>query len=229
MGTWNNNPWDNNLDVVQRLAEALGIRDISFNKPSKTESENKPAKKPSPRDSDICKQVSCISYPKKDVVCKDGCEGFIQGHMSSDTLDSKLEMEGEKMSRSYDKLYDGRLTDVIGGKYNPQFTSSEIIDKLDYAKKHNICLSATSLEDIIVPPKDEVDMINRPPHYALYKYEPIEVLDEWFGENSKSPSPLAWQVGKYLARHKHKGKPLEDLKKAQYYLNRLIKSYENKI
>ena len=37
---------------------------------------------------------------------------------------------------------------------------------------------------------------------------------------------LSWQVVKYVWRHNLKGKPLQDLKKAQYYLNRLIDKYE---
>jgi hypothetical protein len=31
---------------------------------------------------------------------------------------------------------------------------------------------------------------------------------------------------KYIARHKHKGKPLEDLKKARWYIERLIQQFE---
>jgi len=37
---------------------------------------------------------------------------------------------------------------------------------------------------------------------------------------------LSWQVVKYIWRHPFKNKPLEDLKKAQFYLNRLISHYE---
>jgi len=60
-------------------------------------------------------------------------------------------------------------------------------------------------------------MIDHPKHYNMTKYEVIEVLDEWFPND-----PLIWQVVKYLARAKHKGNELEDLKKAQFYLNRKI-------
>lgn len=61
------------------------------------------------------------------------------------------------------------------------------------------------------------DMVNHPSHYNMTKYEVIEVLDEWFPDD-----PLIWQVVKYLVRAKYKGNELEDLKKAQFYLNRKI-------
>jgi hypothetical protein len=68
------------------------------------------------------------------------------------------------------------------------------------------------------------EMVNHPSHYNFSKYEVIEVLDEWFFDN-----PLIWQVVKYLARAKHKGNELEDLKKAQFYLNRKISKLENEL
>jgi hypothetical protein len=68
--------------------------------------------------------------------------------------------------------------------------------------------------------KQEKDMVNHPNHYNMTKYEVIEVLDEWFPND-----PLVWQVVKYLARAKYKGNELEDLKKAQFYLNRKINKF----
>lgn len=67
------------------------------------------------------------------------------------------------------------------------------------------------------------DMVNRPPHYTFGKFEVIEVLEDWFPR-----SPLLWQVGKYIARAEHKGSPLQDLKKAQWYLNRAIQQLEER-
>jgi len=65
-----------------------------------------------------------------------------------------------------------------------------------------------------IEPKDAV---NHPPHYTFGKYEVIDVLQDWFPNN-----PLLWQVGKYIARADHKGRSLEDLKKARFYLDREI-------
>lgn len=60
------------------------------------------------------------------------------------------------------------------------------------------------------------DPVNHPGHYTQGKIEPIDVIEDW---------KLDYHVGsalKYIARHKHKGKPLEDLKKARWFLDRAI-------
>jgi len=56
-------------------------------------------------------------------------------------------------------------------------------------------------------------MVNQPKHYTQYKYEPVLVLNDWFGKDS-----LLWNVGKYLSRYKEKGDPIEQLEKARWYL-----------
>ncbi|MGA2435878.1 MAG: DUF3310 domain-containing protein [Bryobacteraceae bacterium] len=65
------------------------------------------------------------------------------------------------------------------------------------------------------------DNINHPKHYTFGKFEVIDVLLDWF-----SDEPLLWQVGKYIARAKHKGKFIEDLKKAEFYLKKRIDMLE---
>jgi hypothetical protein len=74
---------------------------------------------------------------------------------------------------------------------------------------------------------EQPDQVNSPPHYQLSNgMEVINVLEETLG------GVLAWQgylqgnVVKYVLRSNFKGKQLEDLKKAQYYLNKLIESVE---
>ena len=74
---------------------------------------------------------------------------------------------------------------------------------------------------------NEVDMVNRPSHYLYGKVECIVAIQE-------SMSPEAFfgyckgNCIKYLWRYERKGKPLEDLLKAQWYLERLISSYEGR-
>jgi len=60
-------------------------------------------------------------------------------------------------------------------------------------------------------------MVNHPAHYKKGRFEVFPVLYDWFKED-----PLLWQVGKYIARAKHKGKEKEDLQKAQWYLQKRI-------
>ena len=76
---------------------------------------------------------------------------------------------------------------------------------------------------------DQTDMVNQPPHYTSGGIECADALDAMV---SVYPDPnaaaLAWQVGKYIWRHPLKWNPLEDLKKARWYLDRLIAHYEKK-
>jgi len=63
-------------------------------------------------------------------------------------------------------------------------------------------------------------MVNHPPHYKSGGLESIDVI-EAFG--------LGFCLGntvKYILRHSKKGNPLEDLKKARWYLDRAISALE---
>jgi|TARA_R100001594_G_scaffold42043_1_gene74072 hypothetical protein len=64
------------------------------------------------------------------------------------------------------------------------------------------------------------DMINHPPHYNQSGIECIDAIEAATMPNFKYY--LQGNILKYLWRFDYKGKPLEDLKKAQWYLNRLI-------
>lgn len=69
--------------------------------------------------------------------------------------------------------------------------------------------------------KVQADVVNSPKHYTSGKYEVIDVIEDW-DLNFRLANTI-----KYIARHKHKGKPLEDLKKALWYLQREVDSYGN--
>lgn len=66
------------------------------------------------------------------------------------------------------------------------------------------------------------DMVNNPAHYTQGKIETIEFI-----EDKKLDYHLG-NVVKYITRAKHKGTEMQDLKKAQWYLNRYIKNKESK-
>lgn len=64
------------------------------------------------------------------------------------------------------------------------------------------------------------DNVNHPKHYNFGKIEVIQVIEDW---------NLGFCLGnslKYIARADHKGNRLEDLKKAQWYLQREISRME---
>ncbi len=72
-------------------------------------------------------------------------------------------------------------------------------------------------EDNITKP----DMVNHPPHYITESgIEAIDVIEAF---------ELGFKDGncvKYVLRHKRKASPLEDLKKARWYLDRYIAEIE---
>jgi hypothetical protein len=71
---------------------------------------------------------------------------------------------------------------------------------------------------------NKVDMVNKPPHYQG-KIECIDLIKDRVGSNN-FPAYLEGNIWKYLFRHKNKDSNIECLEKAQWYLNALIKHYE---
>lgn len=70
------------------------------------------------------------------------------------------------------------------------------------------------------------DAVNHPAHYTKTKVEPIDPIEAWA---ETWPVKVAFHLGnvvKYIARAGLKGNTLEDLKKAQWYLNRAISKLE---
>ena len=70
---------------------------------------------------------------------------------------------------------------------------------------------------------NEKEMVNSPAHYNTGKIEVIEAIDDW------SLDFYEGNIVKYVSRSKFKGKRIEDLKKAQWYLNRLINKLDNSL
>ena len=64
------------------------------------------------------------------------------------------------------------------------------------------------------------DMVNHPPHYKTNAIECIDAICASTGEGYEFY--LQGVIIKYLWRYRYKGKPVEDLKKAEWYLNKLI-------
>lgn len=66
-----------------------------------------------------------------------------------------------------------------------------------------------------------------PPHYNEGSIECIDALNAMV-ENWHDPvaAVMAWQAAKYIWRSPFKGDPKQDIEKAIFYLNRLIKQYE---
>ena len=73
--------------------------------------------------------------------------------------------------------------------------------------------------------EEVVDVVNSPPHYKSGGIEAIEGIEASMGPEAYA-GYLKGNIMKYLWRYEKKGKPIEDLKKAQWYLGRLIAAQE---
>jgi hypothetical protein len=74
---------------------------------------------------------------------------------------------------------------------------------------------------------DGVDVVNSPPHYKTGGIEAIEGIEASMGPEAFA-GYLKGNIMKYMWRYERKGKPIEDLKKARWYLDRLIGLRERK-
>lgn len=68
------------------------------------------------------------------------------------------------------------------------------------------------------------DMVNHPPHYIKGKVECIDCIEAAVSDLPGVEGFLTGQVMKYMYRWDDKG-GVEDLKKARWYLDRLIARY----
>ena len=74
------------------------------------------------------------------------------------------------------------------------------------------------------------DYVNHPSHYANTRIECIDALEAMVEPYTDTiDATLSWQIVKYIWRHPFKWNALEDLKKARFYLNRLINYYDSKL
>ena len=71
----------------------------------------------------------------------------------------------------------------------------------------------------------EEDMVNSPAHYNKAGIETIDALQAML--NNGFDYYLQGNIVKYLWRYRYKN-GVEDLKKAQWYLNKLIEVYDGK-
>jgi len=76
-----------------------------------------------------------------------------------------------------------------------------------------------------VPYAPDPDPVNKPQHYRVGgEIECIDYIYQQLGGGVKDY--ILGNVHKYLHRHRFKGQAVEDLKKAQWYLNKLIMEEE---
>ena len=67
---------------------------------------------------------------------------------------------------------------------------------------------------------DVPDPVEKPAHYRVGEVECIDYIQQQLGSGVKDY--LRGQVYKYMHRHQYKGAEVEDLRKARWYIDRLI-------
>jgi len=72
---------------------------------------------------------------------------------------------------------------------------------------------------------DAVDVVNSPPHYTAGGIEAIDAIEAALSDEGFRGA-LKANVLKYLWRYEKKADPVADLRKARWYLDRLIQKIE---
>lgn len=113
-------------------------------------------------------------------------------------------------------------------KYMNWGTDQKDAFRLDSAFMSDPLKGANSDDVISFSEYKKSDRVNSPAHYTRGSQEAIDTIEQAIQD---APNPilgmLQGQVLKYLLRAWLKDNPMEDLKKAQWYLNRLIAKGES--
>jgi len=123
------------------------------------------------------------------------------------------------MSESERKDWPGSVYSMMAGNF---LGIQEMLDAA--AKREELWKEITDMPTASLK-KEKVDMVNKPPHYEFaFGLEVIDVIDKAIEKNMLDPVDAYnyGQVLKYLLRCGCKGNMLQDLRKSQFYLNRLI-------
>ena len=108
-------------------------------------------------------------------------------------------------------IYDNNIDDLV----------KDVMNNIEYYSKN------TGTVDVKVLSVGNLnDMVNHPQHYTQSKYECIDVIEEITKPCNMFEAYIIGTVLKYIWRFKYKN-GLEDLKKARWYLDRLILRMED--
>lgn len=159
----------------------------------------------------------CISYLRWTTpdVCevRDVTEDCIEGEPSEDPKDVSPEEMWDAIRDSQVNPNKNWCKDF---RESVDFLAQEINEKQEI--KEEACRQVEGLREAI---NSKPDMVNQPPHYMTGKMECIDWMEAAL-THDEFVGGLKWNIWKYTYRYKMKG-GIEDLKKAEFYLNRLIK------
>ena len=132
----------------------------------------------------------------------------------------KYEMwnEDEEFSQVTDNLLWGTKNGIPQLKLSDEWTGQEDVPIKNPTRPRNAIQRTGFIPD---------DRVNSPSHYTSGRMEAIDIIEDAI---STAPTPgkglLQAQVLKYILRLWLKDSPVEDAKKAEWYLRRLIASLE---
>jgi hypothetical protein len=136
----------------------------------------------------------------------------------------------------------GDLVEITDKLYGHDFEIGELVEVVRYslvsddylvksANGAHFYVTDEEISDIKVdierdqPDFDEPDMVNSPAHYGNGSIECIEYIED-FLTTEEFIGYLRGNIAKYLHRFRYKN-GLEDLRKAEWYLNRLTEVMED--
>ena len=144
-------------------------------------------------------------------------------------LEEKMFTEdGEDITPKYywdDKPYEqGKCYSKVIG----QVTNDGVFEINDTAKTR--ALLQKEREDAFFVPEKKADSdvhkkeaVNHPDHYNFGKYETIDIIRDSMTEEQFIGFCLGNAI-KYISRCQHKGKMVEDIRKAIWYLNEIVEN-----
>lgn len=98
--------------------------------------------------------------------------------------------------------------------------------KLSWLSDQNEIMADAGYERSEPVQRQEVDMVNHPPHYTQGGIECIDAIRAALGRDGFIAF-CQGQIIKYTWRCQHKGKALEDIQKSDFYSQRLKKELED--
>lgn len=124
-------------------------------------------------------------------------------------------------------MYYGLTRNKIYDVVKRDWTSYEIVNDFGKIRSYTDALFEVVTEDEMTKPNinDILDNVEHPSHYCRGGIECIDAIEASLGKDEFTGF-LRGNIIKYVWRYKDKN-GLEDLKKAQWYLNKLIEVVKN--
>lgn len=115
-------------------------------------------------------------------------------------------------------------TNFTVGKDYLAITNYQLLDNNDCTIDVSTGWDMTNFFELVDElPKEQVI---HPDHYNKSGIECFDVIKAFFGFDAFEGFCIG-NVLKYIMRYKHKGNPMQDLQKASFYLNEVIKLHDN--